>query len=123
MITFSSAEKVAILAMNKAMVLADGVVDKNEVLLTTLIMTKLNVTQSEGSLADDMKMGDAIDIVKKMTSEKKRFVCGLLGTMMDIDNDVDPREQLLWALFTDACGFPTMSVAEAKVLVGDFFKS
>lgn len=121
MVTFTSSEKVAILSLLKAMLLADGRVDNMEQSMMVAVMQKLGVSKEETIISDSIKTGDAAKVIASSSLEKKRIVCGLLGTMMAADQDIDPKESLLWGLVTEACGFPEMNVADAMLCTRDFF--
>jgi len=121
MITFSSSEKIAILSLLKAMLLADGKVDIMESSMMAAVMEKLDISQAETILSDSIEPTDAAKVIAQSSLEKKKIVCGLLGTMMAADKDIDPKEALLWGLLSKTCGFPTMNVGDAMLCTKEFF--
>lgn len=116
---FTSKEKQAIQRLAAQMVVADGQIDPREVILTKLVNDKFGITSEHIDASSNMSLQEAAIIVKNMTQEERKFVCAYLGAMSAIDNDVDERERLLWALLTALCDFPQMSILEAKTIIGN----
>lgn len=116
---FSREEKIAIQRMITAMVAADGRIDAKEAVLNTVVNAKIGITQEHNEASLNMSLQEAVEIVKRMTLDEKRFVCAYLGTMMSIDSDVDANEMLLWSLLTSTCGFPQMTIAEAATIIAN----
>ena len=116
---FTSKEKQAIQRLAAQMVVADGQIDPREVILTKLVNDKIGITSEHIDASSNMSLQEAAIIVKLMSPEERKFVCAYLGTISSIDNDVDDKEMMLWALLTALCDFPQMSILEAKKIIGD----
>ncbi len=111
---FTSLEKQAIYHFLVHMSLVDNDVDSKEVLLTVLICNKLNISESDRMLSEKLSPNSALEIISNMTSIEKDFVCSALGAMIAIDNNVNPKEMILWNLISNLCGFPEMNVFQAQ---------
>lgn len=115
--TFSFEEKQAIYYIAKAMVLADDIVNENEMnaLIGEFIRmgsNKKELQQLE-ALNSDLKSADAIRTLSQLENEKKKYVCSMLATIMVVDEDIDETETKLWSFICTICDFPDMSVSTA----------
>ena len=122
MVTFTSSEKIAILSLLKAMVLVDGKVHDMEESMMIAVMQTFNITEEESIISDSLQTVDAAKVIANASPEKKNIVCGLLGTMMTVDMDIDSRENALWSTISMICGFPEMNVADAMKSTREFFE-
>lgn len=80
-IYYTHNELVAITKMSKAMATADGKLDANELFL---IANELSNNSSQEKILDEadfMNSEYAISIIKDMTADKKKYVCGFLAAI------------------------------------------
>ncbi len=114
---FNGKEMTAVIKMAKAMIAADGRIEKNEVTVMSNELIRFGVPQSQLNdlltLADAMDATEAFAIVAGFDDERKKYVASYLGTIMVSDGDVDDKELALWFLISTLCGLPTMTVGEA----------
>jgi len=114
---FSGLEISAILKLAKAMVVADGKVEKIELAVVQNEIQRFGVKpaslQSLLKTCDAMDMSQALSIVSGLGYENKRYVAAYLGTIMAADMNIGESEMALWRLISTLCGLPTMNVAQA----------
>ena len=115
---FTEEEKKAITNVTLVMILADGKVEKEELLTAFPILKAIGVESLE--IAKDMDEADACSIISRMTDVEKKFVAALLGVIMAVDGDVDAKELTIWQVVSTICGLPTMNVYQAKLELADF---
>jgi uncharacterized tellurite resistance protein B-like protein len=115
--TFNKLEFIAMLKIGRAMVTADGKIEKNELSMMTAVLMSFGVTPSELNelleLSDAMDATTALGIISGMTDSQKKYVCAYLANIMIADGDVDATEEALWNLTTALCDLPIMTVGEA----------
>lgn len=115
--TFTGEQLTAIIKMAKAMVMADGRVEKSEIQVMTTELLRFNVPQDHVphllTLADKMDASKALAIIANFDDEAKKYVASYLGVIMASDGDIDDREMSLWRLVSTLCGLPTMNVVDA----------
>lgn len=114
---FSEREKRAIMAVVCAMGGADDKVDPREAILIKLVSDKVGIDVQKHTPLTDLE--EALNVISAMTAEEKRFVCAYLGRLITIDRDIDPREVVLWNVFSSRCNFPSMSLADAERYIGN----
>lgn len=110
---FTKSEKQAIYFLLVHMSIIDNGVDAKEIMLTTIICNKLNISDIDRKESSNIDIDDALEIVDNMTSTEKEFVCAALGAMIAIDGEIKPREMLFWNLISTRCEFPDMNLIEA----------
>lgn len=110
---FTDREKAAIFRLMGSIACADGNLAYEEKKLTDVVVSVMNGPGKGADLALNMKPSEAMDIVAAMTYDEKRFVCSALGSMVAIDGRIDDKEMLLWALFSERCKLPEMSLGDA----------
>lgn len=114
---FSGKELTAILKMGKAMVMADGQINENEIKVMTNELLRFGVPQDHVELllkgTDLMEVSEAFALLANLDEERKKYVSSYLGTIMISDGDIDDKEMALWRLISTLCGFPTMNVVDA----------
>lgn len=110
----------AIFKMAKAMSAADSHIDITELAIIANEMRQFGA-QDKNLLdeADAMEADEALIVLKNMTPEEKRYVCGFLAAISAVDGDVDDKEIAVWKLVSTLAQFPTMTFAEAL----NFWKS
>ena len=115
--TFNKLEFIAMLKIGRAMVTADGKIEKKELSMMTAVLMSFGVTPSELNelleLSDAMDATTALGIISGMTDSQKKYVCAYLANIMIADGDVDATEEALWNLTTALCDLPIMTVGEA----------
>lgn len=115
--TFTGEQLTAIIKMAKAMVMADGRVEKSEIQVMTTELLRFNVPQEHVphllTLADKMDASKALAIIANFDDEAKKYVASYLGVIMASDGDIDDREMSLWRLVSTLCGLPMMNVVDA----------
>lgn len=120
---FSQKEMAAIIALAKAMALADGNLDKREV---SMMLTEalgfgivpddfMNLLQK----SDVMEIEDAFAVISVMNDAQKRYVTAYLGTMMAVDGNIDDAEMKLWNFVSLICKLPTMNILDAIAYIHD----
>lgn len=112
---FTLEEMAAIYKAAKAMIAADGVVDKREIDFTILELRKLKVVDLKAvdTKANAMEASEMFAILSAMSYDKKKHVSAYLGVIMTVDGNVDEREVALWQLISTLAGFPTMNIKDA----------
>lgn len=115
--TLSGLELSALLSAGVIMSNADGQLadDEKEILVKEL--KSFNVTDDEAKLylkvAIDMSSEYTIEVLKGMTTEKKKYACGYLGAVMVCDGDLADKEVEAWRAFSNLCDFPSMNLGDA----------
>ena len=114
---FSALQFTAVLKAAKAMVLADGKVDKKEMEVVSMYALEFGVTVEQLPVllkaADTMEPALMCTLLASLDDDHKKFVCGYLATIMVADGDIDDTEVALWQLISTLCKFPTMTIEEA----------
>lgn len=115
--TFTLEERKAIYRIARAMVLADGNVDKNEMGALANEMFRIGSNPDE-LIAFEEGIGEfkpsmAVNVISDLDDEKKKFFCAFLGALIIVDGEIDENEMKLWSLTSHFCGLPTMSVGDA----------
>ena len=115
---FSAIQLAAINKIGGAMATADGIADNRESAFMAIESNRFGVSSDDLKaillVASEMPTSDALDIINKMNSEQKKYVTAYLGTLINIDNDIDSKELALWRLLSTLLDLPTMSIAEAE---------
>lgn len=115
--TFTLEERKAIYRIARAMVLADGNVDNNEMGALANEMFRIGSNPDE-LIAFEEGIGEfkpsmAVNVISDFDDEKKKFFCAFLGALIIVDGEIDENEMKLWSLTSHFCGLPTMSVGDA----------
>ncbi len=110
---FSKREKSAIIRVAVMMEAADGKADLNETAVNLKVFQLLDADESITEAAKSLSFIDSMSILKSMTTEEKKFVCGILATIMVADKDIDDKEMTLWQTISTICEFPTMHIKDA----------
>ncbi len=114
---FQGVELAAITKLAKMMVDADGVVDKRELSVIALELTRFGVTREEAEdivrAADSFEVSDIVPTIKAMDAASKRYVGAYLATIMASDGEVVEAEVKMWNIVSLLCGIPDMSITEA----------
>jgi len=96
---------------------ADGVVDKRELSVIALELTRFGVTREEAEdivrAADSFEVSDIVPTIKAMDAASKRYVGAYLATIMASDGEVVEAEVKMWNIVSLLCGIPDMSITEA----------
>lgn len=112
--TYSNQELMAIYKMAKAMALADGHVDLNEMGFIAEEMRFLGVSDKHVFFeADKMQEDVAFSILRNMSPEKKRYVCGCLAAISVVDQHVDAKEIAVWQFVSTVAQFPNVTFQAA----------
>lgn len=115
--TLTTIQLAAILKAGKIMVLADGKIERNEMLVLTHELIKFNVPKDNVQYL--LELGDAMEATVMLATlaglekEIKKYVAGYLATIMVCDGDIDDNEIKMWKLTCTLAGFPTMTLREA----------
>ncbi len=121
--TFNGEQLSAIYKVAYAMVVADGRVDDNEVMILQGELLRFGVSEEQAATmmnaAKHMEPQKAMEIISKFGQQEKRYVAALLGTIMVADNDLNERELKLWQLTSALCGLPAMTINEAATFMRD----
>ena len=112
---FYENELKAIVKMAKTMIAADGRLDAAEIVMLATELTKLSRFDNEKILeaADVMEPAEALRILKGLTTDEKKYVCGYLAAISKADGDVSSKEVAVWQLVSTLAAFPSMTFAEA----------
>ena len=114
---FSGKELTAILKMGRAMVMADGKIDENEIKVMTTELLRFGIPQDHVAMllkgTDLMEASEALAVLSGLDEERKKYVSSYLGTIMVSDGDIDDKEMALWRLISTLCSFPTMNIVDA----------
>ena len=115
--TLKGLELSALLSAGIMMSNADGKVTDEEKEILVKELKSFNVSDEEARLylkvAFDMSTDYTVQVLKGMTSEKKKYACGYLGAVMLSDGDLADKEVDAWRAFSELCGFPSMNLGEA----------
>lgn len=114
---FSQKEMAAIIAVAKAMTLADGNLDKREVSMMSKEALRFGIVPDDFMnllrKSDDMELEETFAVIAVMNEAQKRYVTAYLGTMMAVDGNIDDAEMKLWNFVSLICKLPTMSILDA----------
>lgn len=114
---FSHREMAAIIALAKAMALADGSLDKREVSMMSKEALRFGIAPKDFmnllQKSDGMEPEETFAVIAIMNDAQKRYVTAYLGTMMAVDGDIDDAERTLWNFVSLICKLPTMSLVDA----------
>lgn len=107
----------AILKAGKAMVLADGKIEPEEMSVLTQELRNFNVPSQDVTklleLGDEMSPSAMLATLSGLDTHSQKYVAGYLATIMVSDGDIDDNETKLWQLTCTLAGFPTMTLQEA----------
>lgn len=114
---FNELQMIAIAKLAKAMIAADGKVEKTELAAMALEFTKFGVSHDALnrilSNADSMEYGTAIAIVSLMDDAQKKYVTGYLAFIMEADGEIADSEVAMWSLISTLATLPTMTIGQA----------
>ncbi|WP_262279327.1 TerB family tellurite resistance protein [Hallella absiana] len=115
--TFNELQMIAIAKLAKAMIAADGKVEKTELAAMALEFTRFGVSPDALdrilSNADSMESGTAISIISLMNEAQKKYVTGYLAFIMAADGEVADTEVSMWSLISKLANLPTMTIGQA----------
>ena len=115
--TFNELQMIAIAKLAKAMIAADGKVEKTELAAMALEFTRFGVSPDALdrilSNADSMESGTAISIISLMNEAQKKYVTGYLAFVMAADGEVADTEVSMWSLISKLANLPTMTIGQA----------
>lgn len=98
----------------KAMIVADGKVEKAELAAMALEFTRFGVSQDALdrilSNTDSMESGTAISIVSLMNEAQKKYVTDYLAFIMAADGEIVDSEVAMWSLISTLATLPTMTI-------------
>ena len=121
MLQFNDNELKAILKVAKAMVLADGKVEKKELLVMTNELIRFGISREKieglAESAKNMDNSEALIALSKLDEERKKYVSAYLIMIMIIDGEMHDKEMILWELTTSLCGLPEINISEAIQLM------
>ena len=122
-LTFNNKEMLAIIKLAQMMAMADGRLDKSEVVMMSNEALRFGITANAFlsliQIAEDMEPREALLTVALMTDKQKRYITAYLGTMIAIDGDVDDEEVKLWNFVSVVCSLPSMTLEEAISYMDD----
>lgn len=114
---FNELQMIAIAKLAKAMIAADGKVEKAELAAMALEFTRFGVSPDALdrilSNADSMESGTAISIISLMNEAQKKYVTGYLAFIMAADGEVADSEVSMWGLISKLANLPTMTIGQA----------
>lgn len=114
---FQGVELAAITKLAKLMCAADGIVDKNELTVIAIELTRFGVSREEAEdivkAADALEVEQTLPIIKALDEEGRKYVGAYLATIMTSDGHIDESEVKMWNLVSMLCGLPDMSITEA----------
>lgn len=114
---FSHREMAAIIALAKAMALADGSLDKREVSMMSKEALRFGIAPKDFmnllQKSDGMAPEETFAVIAVMNDAQKRYVTAYLGTMMAIDGNIDDAEMKLWNFVSLICKLPPMNIIDA----------
>ena len=115
--TFNELQMIAIAKLAKAMIAADGKVEKTELAAMALEFTRFGVSPDALdrilSNADSMESGTAISIISLMNEAQKKYVTGYLAFVMAADGEVADTAVSMWSLISKLANLPTMTIGQA----------
>lgn len=98
-------ELTALVHVGVTMIYADGKAVKEETDLLAAEIAKKTLSKFECKVitdsAEKMSDNDALWILANMTEDKKKYVSGLMASIMVCDGNIDPLEMELWQAFND----------------------
>lgn len=107
----------AILKAGKTMVLADGKIEPEEMVVLTHELRNFNVPEQDVpkllELGDSMSYTAMLATLNGLDIHTQKYVAGYLATIMVCDGDIDDNEMKLWQLTCTLAGFPIMNLKEA----------
>jgi uncharacterized membrane protein YebE (DUF533 family) len=98
------------------MTAADGQVDLKEVALIAGELNNLAQGLNKEAIleaSDNMDPSKAFEVLKNLTTEEKKYVCGYLAAISLVDGDISDKELAIWKLVSTIANFPTMTIHEA----------
>jgi hypothetical protein len=114
---FSRKEMTAIIALAKAMALADGTINEDEIAMMTKEALRFGIPLDDlMNLLNDscsIELEDTLSIIAEMNDAQKYYVSACLGMMMAVEGDIDDSEMALWNFVSLICKLPKMDVIEA----------
>ena len=120
---FTHKEMAAIIALAKAMALADGNLDKREVSMMSKEALRFGIAPNEVmnllQKSDNMEPEETFAVVAVMNDAQKRYVTAYLGTMMAVDGNINDTERKLWNFVSLICKLPTMNIVDAIAYIQD----
>ena len=111
---FTSKEKQAIVKVAAEMQIADGNANQREITLNIAVFKEIQVEPSELDAGLELPFMEAVNIISNMTNIEKDFVSAFLGSIIIADGEINEKEIALWRMLTSLCGFPIMSLSDAK---------
>jgi uncharacterized tellurite resistance protein B-like protein len=96
--------------------LADGRGDAREAALIARELMSLSNgynTENVVKAADRMEVDESLRILRSLTNEEKKYVCGFLAAIVKADNNISDSEIKAWQVVCSLAAFPTMTFAEA----------
>lgn len=115
--TFTNQEMAAILNMAQVIAKADGRVTNEETIMMAIELTRFGVSGKKSelivALSRNMEASEAANIISRMTDAEKKYVTAYLGAMICADGEIDEKELVLWAVVSNICKLPEMSIKEA----------
>ena len=101
--SFTLIQKLAILKGLDAVMMADGKVEPGEEDFLKEVLKEMELDSFMVDEARKVSVGESIEILKRMSPEKKRLFAEMMHRMIIADNKVDEREvNLLISLFQEA---------------------
>lgn len=114
---FTNQELGAILKMATVMANADGHISEEEKTMMAVELLRFGVNENKASVitkeAATLTPVEACIIISKMTNEEKRYVTAYLGAMICADGKIENSEIKAWALISNLCNLPQMTIKEA----------
>ena len=114
---FSEKELIAITRMALYISEADGIQHQRETDVIVSELSRFNVAPSDTPIimvdALEMSFNEAVQIIRVMTTEEKRYVAAYLGVLIFIDEDINPLEIDMWTRISQECNLPSMTLQEA----------
>lgn len=114
---FSQKEMAAIIAVAKAMALADGNLDKREISMMSKEALRFGIVPDDFMIllrkSDSMEPEETFAVIAEMNEAQKRYVTAYLGTMMAVDGNINDSEMKLWKFVSLICRLPTMTIVNA----------
>lgn len=114
---FSERELTAITRMALYISKADGVQHQRETTAIVSELSRFNIDPSDAPIimakALGMSFDEAVQIIKVMTTEEKRYVSAYLGVLIFIDEDIKQIEIDMWTEISQECNLPSMTLQEA----------
>ena len=112
---FTREQLAAMFKLASTMASVDGKVTAEEIKLI-LLEAMANDDGSSHTVftdADALQLDRVHDIIDGMTDDQQKYLCGFLAAVMQVDGEVDEKEELLWNLTAMVCRCPFLTVDEA----------